>query len=169
MSIIEQNAAVFREILGDDAVLEHHSNFEPREEDHRSRLASENWDAPVVVTTNVQFFESLYKCRSSKCRKIRNIANSVVILDEAQMLPVPLLMPCLEVLRELSTAYRTSIVLCTATQPAFSATDSFRKGLEGVREIVSDPKNLHMQFKRVRAKRLPMISDDRLAHRLKWL
>ena len=130
-SIIEQNAAVFREILGDDAVLEHHSNFEPGEEDHRSRLASENWDAPIVVTTNVQFFESLFRCRSSKCRKIHNIAASVVILDEAQMLPVPLLLPCLEVLKELSIAYRTSIVLCTATQPALCATDSFKSGLEG--------------------------------------
>ena len=167
-SIIEQNAAVFREILGDDAVLEHHSNFEPHEEDHRSRLASENWDAPVVVTTNVQFFESLYRCRSSKCRKIHNIAASVVILDEAQMLPVPLLLPCIEVLKELSTAYRTSIVLCTATQPALSATDSFKDGLEGVREIVSDPKRLYIQFKRVQAEKVPVIADDELAHKLNF-
>jgi CRISPR-associated endonuclease/helicase Cas3 len=165
-SIIEQNAAVFREILGEDAVLEHHSNFEPGEEDHRSRLASENWDAPVIVTTNVQFFESLFRSRSSRCRKIHSIANSVVILDEAQMLPVPLLKPCLEVLRELSTAYRTSIVLCTATQPALSTTETFKDGLEGVHEIVSDPGKLYVEFKRVRVKKLPVISDDELADRL---
>jgi len=165
-SIIEQNAEVFREILGENAVLEHHSNFEPDEEDHRSRLASENWDAPIIVTTNVQFFESLYRSRSSRCRKIHNIANSVVILDEAQMLPVPLLKPCLEVLRELSSAYRTSIILCTATQPALSTTETFKDGLEGVREIVSDPGKLDLEFKRVRVEKLPVISDDELADRL---
>lgn len=166
-SIIEQNAAVFREILGEDAVLEHHSNFEPDEEDHRSRLASENWDAPVIVTTNVQFFESLYRSRSSRCRKIHNIASSVVILDEAQMLPVPLLKPCLEVLRELSSpSYRTSIVLCTATQPALSTTETFKEGLEGVHEIISDPGKLYAEFKRVQVEKLPVISDDELAERL---
>ena len=74
-SIIEQNAAIFRDILGEEAVLEHHSNFDPKEEDHRSRLASENWDAPLIVTTNVQFFESLFACRSSRCRKIHRIAD----------------------------------------------------------------------------------------------
>ncbi|OQY11855.1 MAG: hypothetical protein B6I30_05995 [Desulfobacteraceae bacterium 4572_187] len=166
-SIIEQNAAVFRDILGENAVLEHHSNFEPDEEDHRSRLASENWDAPVIVTTNVQFFESLYRSRSSRCRKIHNIAGSVVILDEAQMLPVPLLKPCLEVLKELSSSYRTSIVLCTATQPALSTTETFKEGLEGVREIVSDPGKLYIDFKRVHIEKLPLISDDELAKRLK--
>jgi len=165
-SIIEQNAKVFRDILGENAVLEHHSNFEPDEEDHRSRLASENWDAPIIVTTNVQFFESLYRSRSSRCSKIYNIANSVVILDEAQMLPVPLLKPCLDVLRELSGAYRTSIVLCTATQPALSTTETFKDGLEGVREIVSDPGKLYVEFKRVRVKKLPVISDNELADRL---
>jgi CRISPR-associated endonuclease/helicase Cas3 len=165
-SIIEQNAAVFRDILGEDAVLEHHSNFEPEEEDHRSRLASENWDAPIIVTTNVQFFESLYRSRSSRCRKIHNIANSVVILDEAQMLPIPLLKPCLEVLRELSTVYKTSIVLCTATQPALSTTETFKDGLDGVREIVSDPGKLYAGFKRIRVEKLSVISDDELADRL---
>lgn len=166
ISIIEQNASVFRDILGEGAVLEHHSNFEPKEEDHRSRLAAENWDAPLIVTTNVQFFESLYRSRSSRCRRIHNISNSVVILDEAQMLPVPLLKPCLEVLRELSTAYKTSIVLCTATQPALSTTETFKDGLDGVREIVSDPGKLYAEFKRVQMEKLPVIFDDKLADRL---
>ena len=165
-SIIEQNAAVFRDILGENAVLEHHSNFEPDEEDQRSRLASENWDAPIIVTTNVQFFESLYRSRSSRCRKLHNIANSVVILDEAQMLPVPLLKPCLEVIRELPVAYGTSIVLCTATQPALSTSETFKEGLEGVHEIVSDPGKLYAEFKRVQIEKLPVISDDELADRL---
>lgn len=165
-SIIEQNAAVFRDILGEDAVLEHHSNFIPDEENHRSRLSSENWDAPVIVTTNVQFFESLYRCRSSKCRKIHNIAKSVVILDEAQMLPVPLFKPCLEVLREISSTYATSIVLCTATQPALSRTEVFQDGLDGVREIVSDPRELYDDFRRVQIEKLSTISDAELAEKL---
>ncbi|MBN1227936.1 MAG: CRISPR-associated helicase Cas3' [Deltaproteobacteria bacterium] len=166
-SIIEQNAEVFRKILGKEAVLEHHSNFEPKEEDHRSRLAAENWDAPLIVTTNVQFFESLFRCRTSKCRKIHNIANSVVILDEAQMLPAPLLIPCIEVLRELSSTYKTTIVLCTATQPALSTTDNFKQGLDHVREIIPHPPSLYSDFKRVQTKFLQQISDDELAKRLK--
>lgn len=165
-SIIEQNAAVFRDILGEDAVLEHHSNFDPEEEDHRSRLAAENWDAPLIVTTNVQFFESLFACRSSRCRKIHRIADSVVILDEAQMLPVPLLKPSLEVLRELALNYRTTIVLCTATQPALSTSETFKEGLEGVREIIPDPEILYRIFKRVKTVKLPSLSDEELADRL---
>ena len=88
-SIIEQNAQVFREILGSENVLENHSNvdYESLEEFKPMQLAAENWDKPVVVTTNVQFFESLYANKSSKCRKLHNIVNSVIIFDEAQMLP----------------------------------------------------------------------------------
>lgn len=165
-SIIEQNAAVFRDILGEDAVLEHHSNFEPEDEDHRSRLSAENWDAPLIVTTNVQFFESLFACRSSRCRKIHRIADSVVILDEAQMLPVPLLKPSLEVLRELALSYRTTIILCTATQPALSTSETFKDGLEGVRGIIPDPAALYDTFKRVDTVKLPTLADDELAERL---
>jgi CRISPR-associated endonuclease/helicase Cas3 len=165
-SIIEQNAAVFRDILGDDAVLEHHSNFDPLEEDHRSRLAAENWDAPLVVTTNVQFFESLFACRSSRCRKIHRIANSVVILDEAQMLPVPLLKPSLEAIRELALNYRTTLVLCTATQPALSASATFTEGLKDVREIIPEPAKLYGFFKRVKTTKLPALSDAALLKKL---
>lgn len=166
-SIIEQNAAVFRDVLGDKAVLEHHSNYEPKEEDHRSRLAAENWDAPLVVTTNVQFFESLFSYKPSLCRKIHNIAESVVILDEAQMLPMPLLKPSLEALRELASNYRTTIVLCTATQPALSTTETFKDGLDGVREIIPNPVNLYHTFKRVHTKRLFFLSDYELAEKIK--
>ncbi len=130
-SIIEQNAAVFRKILGSNSVLEHHSNYDHSEEDHRSRLACENWDAPLIVTTNVQFFESLFSNRSSRCRKIHRIANSIVILDEAQMLPVSLLKPCLEAIRELSLNYGTTAVLCTATHLPCSNRICSRMGWKG--------------------------------------
>lgn len=162
-TIVEQNALVFREILGDNAVLEHHSNFEPKKEDRRSRLASENWDAPIIVTTNVQFFESLFARKTSKCRKLYNIAKSVVILDEAQMLPPHLLRPCMEALRELSNTYRTSIVLCTATQPALSTSSTFKDGLDDVHEITPNPEELYNIFKRVEITKLPVLPDDELA------
>lgn len=165
-SIIEQNAAVFRRIFGDLAVLEHHSNFEPPEEDHRSRLASENWDAPVIVTTNVQFFESLFGARSSRCRRLHNIARSVVILDEAQMLPVPFLKPCLEALRELAESYRTTVVLCTATQPALSTTEKFEDGLDSVYEIIPEPQKIYVAFRRITTEQLPVITDEELSGRI---
>jgi len=165
-SIIEQNADVFRRALGNNAVLEHHSNFDPPDGDRKSRLSSENWDAPVVVTTNVQFFESLFHNRASKCRKLHNITNSVVVLDEAQMLPAPLLRPCIEALRELTDSYRATVVLCTATQPALGSSDTFADGLDNVREIIPDPAALYTAFKRVNAKALGRISDNRLIERL---
>ncbi|HSW00323.1 MAG TPA: CRISPR-associated helicase Cas3' [Sedimentisphaerales bacterium] len=164
-SIIEQNAGVFRSMLGEDAVLEHHSNFEPAEEDHRSRLAGENWDAPVIVTTNVQFFESLFANRSSRCRKLHNIAGSVVILDEVQTLPAPYLLACLEVLRELTATYRTSVVLCSATPPAVAHRSDFPRGLTGVREIVEAPQALADALKRTTVTILPQTRDAELVER----
>lgn len=151
-SIIEQNARVFRECLGDDAVIEHHCNYEPpddREEVSPHSLAMENWDAPLIVTTNVQFFESLFSHKPSRCRKLHNIADSVVILDEAQMLSPGLLYPCLAAIRELTSRYNTSIVLCTATQPAFGKDDGLKNGLDNVREIIADPVGLYRELKRI--------------------
>ena len=98
------------------SVMEHHSNFDPDKETRQSRFASENWDAPIIVTTSVQFFESLYACKSSRCRKLHNIAESVVILDEVQLLPSKLLLPCAEAIRQLASHHRVSFVLSTATQ-----------------------------------------------------
>ncbi len=120
----------------------------------RMRLATENWDAPIVVTTSVQFFESLFSNRPSQCRKLHNIARSVVILDEAQTLPLTLLRPCVAMLDELARNYATSIVLCTATQPALEAVrPGGAKGLDGglinVREIVDDPQRLYETMRRV--------------------
>lgn len=149
-SIIEQNAEVIRSILGDDAVIEHHSNIDASKEHYRSKLASENWDAPIIVTTNVQFFESLFACKGSRCRKLHNIANSVVIFDEAQMLPVDLLKPCLRALTALTKCYNTSIVLCTATQPFLRKNKQLKEGLTGVKEIITDPQTLYNDLKRVK-------------------
>lgn len=118
LSIIEQTADTFRKIFGDD-VVEHHSNLDPDKETARSRLATENWDAPLIVTTNVQLFESLFAAKTSRCRKLHNLVDSVVILDEAQLLPPEFLEPCLAAIRVLSKQYGVTFVVCTATQPAF--------------------------------------------------
>lgn len=147
-SIIEQNAKVFRNMLGDDAVLEHHCNFLPDDSDWKTRLASENWDAPVVVTTNVQFFNSFYSNKPSKCRKLHNVANSIIIFDEVQAIPVEKLQPCLEVIKELSLNYGVTSVLCTATQPAIGFSEKFRSGLKDVREIIHNVPALFSALKR---------------------
>lgn len=121
-SIIEQTADIFRTIFGDEVVLEHHSGveYEENEESLFYLKATENWDMPVVVTTSVQFFESFYKNKSSSSRKLHNVANSVVIFDEAQMLPVSYIKPCVALMTELVKRYRASVVLCTATQPSLN-------------------------------------------------
>lgn len=155
-SIIEQTADVFREVFGADAVLEHHSNFETDHETPHSRLACENWDAPLIVTTSVQFFESLFANRTSRTRKLHNIVDSVVILDEAQLLPPDFLTPILRTIRELSRYYGVSFVLCTATQPDLSSRHGFDfslQGLDGVREIMGDVaavQALHEGLRRVK-------------------
>ncbi|HMP72512.1 MAG TPA: CRISPR-associated helicase Cas3' [Kiritimatiellia bacterium] len=166
-SIIEQTAKVFRSILGEDAVLEHHSSFEPDQEDQRSRLASENWGAPLVVTTNVQLFNSLYSNRTSACRKNHHLTRAIIILDEAQALPIPYIQPCLSVLRELVDHYGATIILCTATQPAFKKRQEFPSGLEGVEEIIPDPRGLSRSMRRTRLTRLPTLSIPELADRIR--
>uniref|UniRef100_UPI0025BC601A CRISPR-associated helicase Cas3' n=1 Tax=Desulfonatronospira sp. TaxID=1962951 RepID=UPI0025BC601A len=171
-SIIEQNARVFRDIFPPDAVIEHHSNFDHGIFDEnkdqygsalRHRLACENWDSPVVVTTNVQFFESLFAAKPSRCRKLHNLTGSVVILDEAQMLPVEYLRPCLKALDELARNYKASIVLCTATQPALNKRDDFKHGLEGIREIAPDPKQMHKKFLRTSLEDAGTLSLEQVA------
>ncbi|NCN88920.1 MAG: CRISPR-associated helicase Cas3' [Gallionella sp.] len=149
-SILEQTANEFRKIFGNENVIEHHSNLDPDKEDSRSRLATENWDAPIVVTTNVQFFESLFAAKTSRCRKLHNIVNSVVVLDEAQLLPPEFLAPILHVMQDLSHNYKVSFVLPTATQPAFSPRPKFA-GLKDVSELMDNPGQLYANLKRVEA------------------
>ena len=165
-TIIEQNANVFKAVLGEESVLEHHSNFESDNDYDWSRLASENWDAPLIVTTNVQFFESLYANKPSRCRKLHNIANSVIILDEVQTLPSDYLLPCIEVLRELSLHYNTTFVLCSATQPAIQKRNDFKKGLENVIELMENPQELAQKMKRVNINFASKVSDAELIDRL---
>ena len=156
-SIIEQNAGVYRDVFGDGTVVEHHSNRdvarkqddEPHQADAHE-LACENWDAPVVVTTSAQFFDSLFSNRSAACRKLHNIARSVVIFDEVQTFPPTMRRPILEALQELIDHYRVSMVFCTATQPALRAEDDPQGlGIRGIREIINDPPALFAALKRV--------------------
>lgn len=155
-SVIDQTADIFREVLGDDAVLEHHSALDEEEEKCRAdrdklKLARENWDAPVVVTTNVQLFESLFSDRPSRCRKLHNIARSVIVLDEAQTLPRPFLIPIMRAIKELANNYGASVVLCTATQPALGDTSfkTHRLEFEG-RELAPNPAVLSQRLRRTR-------------------
>ena len=159
LSIIEQNAAEYRKVLdpqNEAIVIEHHSAAFAKDDDQeRIRspevLAAENWDAPIVVTTSVQFIESLFANRTSTCRKLHNIANSVILLDEVQTLPSHLLNPLLHVMRDLQKHYRTSFVFSTATQPAFIRSTSLSNGFDvnEVREIVSQPGELFRKLGRV--------------------
>ena len=173
-SIIEQNAAEFRKAfgeLGEQAVLEHHSTFDDGKLQNEAtkdklRLASENWDAPIVVTTAVQFFESLFADRSSRCRKLHNIAGSVIILDEAQMLPLNLLLPIMQAIKELAQNYRCSIVMCTATQPTVQAENGFYRGFENVREIAPKPTALFDKLRRTTVQHIGTQTDADLLAKL---
>jgi CRISPR-associated endonuclease/helicase Cas3 len=169
-SIIEQTADVYRTALGDlagHALVEHHTNLHPTRNTRANQLGAENWDAPLIVTTNVQLFESLFDHRTTPCRKLHNLARSVIILDEAQTIPVELLKPALAAMRELVLNYGCSIVLCTATQPALERRPDFPLGLENVRPIIPDSIPLFHALRRVEVVRLPgKLSDDELAARL---
>ena len=171
-SIIEQNAEVFRHILGDGNVLEHHSGvaFDASDgalnEELRRALAAENWDMPVVVTTAVQFFESLFANRSSKCRKLHNLANSVVIFDEAQMLPLCHLRPCVAAMASLAECVGSTLVLCTATQPSLD--DLLRTYAPGQRvtELCPQTAEVYDRFRRVTFRQAGILEDDTLAEQL---
>lgn len=168
-SIIEQNADRLREAIAaatPDVVLEHHSNLDPQKETRWGRLAAENWDATLIVTTNVQFYESLFASKPSRCRKLHRIACSVIILDEAQSLPVELLQPTLKMLEELCRNYGCTIVLCSATQPAVRHRDEFRIGLRNVREIIDDVPELFAALKRVEVEQLGPVEDEALVEQL---
>lgn len=171
-SVIDQAADIFKRVLGAEHILEHHSAIDqdetelrPRVRDQgvtsrdRLRLAMEDWAAPVVVTTNVQFFESLFAARTSRARKLHNIAGSIIILDEAQTLPRHLLTPCVRMLDTLARLFGCSVVLCTATQPAFGreradGRPGFPGGLDlAGRELAPEPERLFRELKRTTVNR----------------
>lgn len=160
-SIITQTASVLRSIFGEENVLEHHSNVDrnngkDKELSQKQRLATENWDYPIIVTTNVQLFESLFSSKPSDCRKLHNIAKSVLILDEVQTLPMDFLQPIIDTFDTLKRVFGVSILFTTASQPVLSGTIlgsnpfvSF-EGLSQIHEIVSREANLHDRLRRVK-------------------
>ena len=155
-SIVEQTASTLTSIFGEDNIVEHHSNLDPDKETLRMRLASENWDAPIIITTNVQFFESLFSARSSRCRKLHNIVNSVAILDEAQLVPPNKLAPCVAAINELTRNYRVTVVLSTATQPVLP-------NLDTPQEIIPKQLNLYSRLQRTE-----IIMPESLNTRTTW-
>ncbi|MCA0271751.1 MAG: CRISPR-associated helicase Cas3' [Proteobacteria bacterium] len=165
-SIIDQTATIFRGLFG-DVVLEHHSAIDTekpgQEGREKARLAMEEWVAPIVVTTNVQLFESLFAARPSRCRRLHNIAGSIIILDEAQCLPRKLLVPALRMLDTLAAHYGCTVVLCTATQPAFDSAHLKQGGLPlAGRELAPDPENLASRLRRARIVRGGAMDDAAL-------
>ena len=180
-SIVEQTAGIMRAVFGDDdnrpVVLEHHSGFDAAaapeegaqavgfEGIQKLRLAMENWAAPLVVTTNVQLFESLFSARPARCRKLHNLCNAVIVLDEAQSIPLNLLRPCVAALDELTRNYGCTVVLCTATQPALLAPD-FLGGFEQVTELAPDPDALHAALRRVTPRLRGVLTDVELVGEL---
>lgn len=167
-SIIEQTADVFREIVGADNVVEHHSHvdFDPKDDDDRKmerlRLSTENWDAPIIVTTNVQFFESLYANKPSRCRKLHNLPDSVIIFDEAQMLPLPYLKPCLKAIETLIRRYGVTAVLCTATQPSL---EKFF-GKLSAQELCPDTLRFYRFFRRTSLREMGRCTVEELADQM---
>jgi len=157
INIIDQTASELKRIFGEELVLEHHSSYNEdiSETDanatsvaYRKKLACENWDYPIVVTTTVQFFESLFSNRPSRCRKIHNIANSVVIFDEVQSLPKHIILPTLSMLKNMQRVMRTSFLFCTATQPAFEKRDRFN-GIEKIHPLIDNPSVIYEKTRRV--------------------
>ncbi len=168
-SIIEQTADAYRRALGgqaEQALVEHHTNVQPEHETRASQLATENWDAPLIVTTNVQLFESLFAAATTPCRKLHRIANSVILLDEAQTLPVELLAPTLMALRELVLRYGCTVVFCTATQPALERREDFSVGIQNVRRVIVEPTPLFEALRRVEVLHAGKLNDQELAARI---
>lgn len=160
INIIDQTAQVLKNIFGEEWVLEHHSSYNEGEKDarddaedcspirERKELACENWDYPIIVTTTVQFFESLFSNRPSQCRKIHNIAESVVIFDEVQTLPKEVILPTLQMLKDVQAVMKVSFLFCTATQPAFEKRQGF-DGISTIYPLIDDPATLYEKTKRV--------------------
>ncbi len=171
-SIIEQTADVFRRVFGEKNVLEHHSNalYEINDEADSSGYsllkATENWNLPIVITTAVQFFESLYSNRSSKCRKLHNIANSVVVFDEAQMIPIENLRPCVAAIAMLVKHFSATAVLCTATQPFLNDLLLSYHPTSDVKELNPKVEEMFRSLQRVTIQDLGRTEKNRLIERL---
>ena len=172
-SIIDQNAAIFAQILGEENVLEHHSGVEYDLDEnaspaqYRKALAAENWDAPIIVTTAVQFFESLYANRPARCRKLHNMADSVVIFDEAQTLPIPMLRPCTAAIAQLVRHFGATAVLCTATQPALGPLFAEVSPGLALQEMVPQSAMQDALFQRTTLHTLGEIAQDALVERMR--
>lgn len=160
-SIIAQTASILKQIFGEEAVLEHHSNFDPqslksKEMQHKAKLATENWDYPIVVTTNVQLFESMFSNKPSDCRKLHNIVNSVIILDEVQTLPTDYLQPIVDALKSYQRMFGISVLFTTASQPVLSGLiegcnpKAAFQGIDNITEIIPKEYVLHDKLRRVR-------------------
>lgn len=166
-SIIDQTAAEFRKVLGGENVVEHQSNIGDENDTMHNRLSAENWDAPLIVTTTVQFFETLFACKNKRCRKLHNIARSVIIFDEAQSLPANLLAPCLLAMKTLQRQYGCTLVLCTATQPALGYRASYFEigwPQEELHSLIGAAleARLAREMKRVEVHRLGRLSQEQL-------
>jgi CRISPR-associated endonuclease/helicase Cas3 len=160
ISIIDQTAQELKKIFGEEWVLEHHSSYnegqtegEDKKEDYtpeqkRKQLACENWDFPIIVTTTVQFFESLFSNKPSKCRKVHNIAESVVIFDEVQAIPKEVILPTLRILNDVQGVMRASFLFCTATQPAYEKRTGF-DGIDSIKPLIEEPGILYDSTRRV--------------------
>lgn len=174
-TIIDQNADEFRKVLDPDNrssnVLEHHSNMEPEKETPENELLADNWESPIIVTTSVQFFESLYAAKPSRCRRLHAIRRAVIILDEAQVVPVRYLKAVTWALEELVTNYNCSVVFCTATQPLLDSKrldagtpDNHRIGVTNIRPIIADPQKYFLLLQRVQVRQVdseePLSASD---------
>ena len=159
-SIIVQTASILKQIFGEEAVLEHHSNFDPqsltsKDMQHKAKLATENWNYPIVVTTNVQLFESMFSNKPSDCRKLHNITNSVIILDEVQTLPTDFLQPIVDALKSYQRMFGISVLFTTASQPVLSGLiegcnpKAAFQGIDHITEIIPNEYALHDKLRRV--------------------
>lgn len=169
-SILEQTQGVFESIFGKEPITAHYSGAEyehPENKEDQRAFSAENWEAPVILTTAVQFFESLFSNRPGKNRKLHNIAESVIVFDEAQMLPVPFLRPCLAGICELVKSYGCSAVLCTATQPALDPLlQEFLPGFPAT-ELCPEPEKMYQDFRRVSFVDDGALPDEELVQQLR--
>jgi CRISPR-associated endonuclease/helicase Cas3 len=172
LNIIDQTAKILKELFGESTVLEHHSGIvdDEKERDRYSedavgvdndlarRLACENWDSPIIVTTTVQFFESLFSNRPFRSRKNHNIARSVVVFDEVQTLPKEYAEPIIVMLKNLNALTSSSFLFCTATQPAFTKRDGF-DGIGEIRPLIKKPQRYFIVTRRVKYKLLNHLDE----------